>query len=640
MSANQALAERFELIGRLIDLLGEDPKGFRAAANLKAARIVGDYPGELRDLATGERAKARLQEIDGIGPKIAEKIIEFFTTGRILELDELSTQVPAGLLALMNVPGLGPKTVRSLWKDAGVTDMAGLKAIIASGKILTLPRMGAKSVQKISESIALAEQGQTRLHLGVAVPIAEAIVKTMRAIEGVQDATFAGSARRGRETVGDLDILVACEEGARVADAFCSMAGVTKVLAKGESRSSVRVRIGDDTGRYKLEGRQGEADEGPSVQVDLRVVPRKSWGAALMYFTGSKEHNVRLRERAQSMGLTLNEYGLFPEDDQDSQKEPPQKRAVKSIAGKTEEDVYEALGLRWIPPEMREDRGEIDLFESRPPAEKGAKGARPGHAARKHPEPAAFALAARESLLQVSDIVAELHAHTTASDGLMSIVELATMAKARGFHTIAVTDHSKSSVIAGGLSPERLRAHIKAVHAARSEVEGISILAGSEVDILSDGSLDYDDELLAELDVVVASPHVALSQDSATATTRLLKAIRHPLVHIIGHPTGRLINRRAGLAPDMGELIAAAVEHHVALEINAHWMRLDLRDTHVRQAAEAGALLAIDCDVHEPRDFDNLRFGVATGRRGWLNTGQCVNAWPKSTLEKWLKRKR
>jgi DNA polymerase (family 10) len=325
-----------------------------------------------------------------------------------------------------------------------------------------------------------------------------------------------------------------------------------------------------------------------------------------MYFTGSKEHNVRLRERALKKGFTLNEYGLFPDDDE---KEPPQRRGVKPVAASTEAGVYKKLGLPEIPPELREDRGELDLEET-------------------------------PRLVELDDIAAELHAHTTASDGILSVVELATEAKKRGFHTIAVTDHSKSSAIANGLSPERLREHIAAVHAARELVHGITILAGSEVDILADGHLDYTDDLLAQLDIVVASPHTALSQDAATSTKRLLKAIAHPLVHIVGHPTGRLINRRAGLPLNMAEIVAAAVEHDVALEINAHWMRLDLRDTHVRAAVDAKCKIAIDCDVHEPMDFDNLRFGVATARRGWVTPELCINTWPAKKLHAWLRAKR
>ncbi|HVU64366.1 MAG TPA: DNA polymerase/3'-5' exonuclease PolX [Phycisphaerales bacterium] len=622
MSANAALAERFSLISRLMDLLGEDT--FKVLAHAKASRVIGDLAQDLEPIARLPAAEARkkLVELEGVGPKIADKIIEFVTTGKIHELEELRGKVPHGLVPLMEIPGLGPKTVAVLWKQGGVEDLAGLKRIIADGSILSLPRMGEKAVAKIKESIALAEQGSQRLQLGLAIPIAERIVEQLKRVKGVKHVAFAGSARRGKETVGDLDILATAAAAAAVSEAFRTMPDVRQVIAAGETRSSVRIAIDPEMGRWTLEGKEGEERVEPTIQVDLRVLDDSCWGAALLYFTGSKDHNVRLRERALKKGLTLNEYGLFPED---GEKEPPQKRGVKPVAARTEEDVYHKLDLEWIPPEMREDRGELQTFARHGPARDKAshpKGAEP-------PVP-----------IELGDIRAELHAHTTASDGRLSIEELAHEAKRRGFHTIAVTDHSKSSVIANGLQPDRLRRHIRAIHAARDKVKGITILAGSEVDILADGSLDYDDDLLAELDIVVASPHTGLSQDPAAATRRLLRAIRHPLVHILGHPTGRLINRRAGLSPDIGELAAAAREHSVALEINAHWMRLDLRDTHVRVAVEAGATIAIDCDVHETADFDNLKFGVMTARRGWLTAHTCVNAWGAEKLTKWLRSKR
>jgi DNA polymerase (family 10) len=331
------------------------------------------------------------------------------------------------------------------------------------------------------------------------------------------------------------------------------------------------------------------------------------WGAALMYFTGSKEHNVRLRERAIKQGMTLNEYGLFEDDGSDPT--PPQQRGVRAVASKTEEEIYRALDLPYVHPTLREDRGELALTE-------------------------------QLRVVEVEDIRAELHSHTTASDGKMTIEESAAIAKARGFHTLAITDHSQSSAVAGGLKPDRLRDHIADVRAADKQIKGIKLLAGSEVDILVDGSLDYDDELLHELDVVVASPHAGLKAKPKQATKRLLRAIEHPLVHIIGHPTGRLIERRPGLEPDMNELIGAAIEHNVALEINAHWMRLDLRDTHVRAAVEAGALISINCDDHSPADYDNLRFGVLTAQRGWLTPEQCINTWSAKKLHDWLKGKR
>jgi len=624
MSTNQALADRLAQIARIQELLGADR--FRAISNERAARTI---EGLSVDIATLAKDRKALLEIDGIGPKIADKVIEFVETGRIAELDELAAQVPPGVIDLLNIPGLGPKTAAVLWKQGGVTDLAGLKRLIESGEILKLPRMGAKSVERLKESIALAESGSQRLALGLALPVAQRIVERLRKVKGVQQAAYAGSLRRGKETVGDIDILVAANDAdaARAAsEAFRTAPEVRQVILSGETKTSVRVAVSPDLGRWTVEGREGDAvpeESGPTIQVDLRVVPPESWGAALMYFTGSKEHNIELRERALAMGLTLNEYGLFPED---GHEEPPQKRGVKPVAGRTEAEVYHALGMAYIPPEMRELQGEIAW------AERSLK--------RSKPAPSDGDDDATAGLITVGDIKAELHAHTTASDGSMSIQQLAAGAKARGYHTIAVTDHSRSSAIANGLSIERLLAHIEAVREANEQAEGITILAGSEVDILADGRLDYPDDILEKLDVVVASPHSSLSQAPEAATARLITAISNPCVHILGHPTGRLINRRAGLAPDMAKVIAAAKEHNVALEINAHWLRLDLRDTHVRAAVDAGCLIAIDCDVHAPEDFDNIVFGVLTGRRGWLPPEQCINTWPAKKLHAWLKSKR
>ncbi len=620
MSSNAALAERLELFSRLLEVTGAD--SFRASAHARAARAVADWPADLCALALSpDGGKAALQSIAGIGPKLADKIVEFAKTGAIKELDELKAQVPPGLIALFEISGLGPKTIRALWQDAGVTDLDSLKKSIADGSIMKVPRMGEKAVQKISAAIAIAAQSAGRVRLGPAAALADAIIAHIKSVKGVREAIAAGSLRRGKETVGDLDILICIENAkaqAAAAEAFVTMPGVRAVLARGENRCSAQVNI-DLSSRWEdsSESPNTSAQSGTTIQVDIRLMEESVFGAALAYFTGSKEHNVRMRQRALDRGLTLNEYGLFPNTPDDPT--PPQQKGVKPVAGKSEQEIYEALDMSFVPPELREDRGEMESFELKP-----AKGTqhRPKH------------------LIEISDIKAELHAHTTASDGVLSIVELAKEAKRRGFHTIAVTDHSRSSVIANGLSPDRLEKHIKAIHAARKEVEGITILAGSEVDILSEGALDYDDELLSKLDIVVASPHAALTQDPATATKRLLKAIQHPLVHILGHPTGRLVMRRPGLDPAMDELYAAAKEHNVALEINAHWMRLDLRDVHVRGAVNAGCLIAIDCDVHHSSDFDTLRFGVQTARRGWLDRDSCVNAMSHKDLHAWLKSKR
>lgn len=608
---NTLAAARLDEMAKMMEVLGED--GFRVNAHKRAARTIGDLTENLETLV---KDRAALLNIQGIGPKLADKIIEFHATGKIEEHEELKAKLPPGLMVLMDIPGLGPKTVRAMWQEGGITDVASLEKAIADGSILKLPRMGEKSVEKIKQSIAFVKTSGDRLWLGRAWDVAERFLSRLRDLPGVAQLSVAGSLRRGKDTIGDIDILVATKKGkedaaAGISTVFQETPGVVQVLVSGETKCSVRVLLDVDTGRWK---KDADNAKGPSIQVDLRVLPIESWGSGLMYFTGSKEHNIRLRERALKMGMTLNDWGLFPldkasEDSGEKRAPAPQNRGVKPVAGKTEEEVYAKLDLPWIPPEIREDRGELELKET-------------------------------PALIEVADIKAELHSHTRASDGAMEIEELAARAKERGFHTIAVTDHSRSSAQANGLTVERLMQHIEDIHRAREKMKGITILTGSEVDILADGSLDYPDSVLKQLDVVVASPHTALSQDPETCTKRLLAAIGNPFVHILGHPTGRLINRRAGLSPDMGKIIAAAKENNVALEINAHWMRLDLRDTHVRAAVQAGCLIAIDCDVHEAADFENLRFGVTTARRGWATAEMCVNTWPQKRLMEWLKKSR
>ncbi len=594
MSFNADLARRLEQIASLLELTGADR--FRVNAYAKAARVVGDQPRDLAELASDPGA---LTEIEGVGKKMAEKIAEFHETGEISEHKELSEEVPKGLLDLLEIPGLGPKTVALLWKEKNITDLAGLEKSIEDGTILDLPRMGKKTVENIKAAIAFSKSSGQRLNIGVAMPVAEAIVEQVLKVKGVKKAAFAGSLRRGKETIGDIDILAVADDPEAAHKAFTSLPGVLQVLASGKTKSSVRHTLEADADRWgKL------SDAAPAVQVDLRVVPEASWGAAMLYFTGSKEHNVRMRERAIKRGMTLNEYGLYKSGDT-KDKTPPQERGETPVAGETEQSVFKALDLVYVEPELRENRGEMDFKEA-------------------------------PKLVAVDDIKAELHAHTTESDGSMSLDELIQQAIDRGYHTIAVTDHSKSAVQANGLSIERLRKQRDSIEEARERFgKKITVLAGSEVDILADGSLDYPDDVLERLDFVVASPHAALSQEPTAATKRLIKAIEHPAVRVLGHPTGRLINRRKGLEPAMDELFAAAKEHKVALEINAHWMRLDLRDTHVLAAVEAGCLIAINTDAHARADFDNLRYGVLTARRGRLGPDQCVNTWSKTKLQKW-----
>ncbi len=592
MSINQELARRFEEMAAALELTGANP--FRINAHTKVARLLEEMSADIAALAKDGGIK-RLTAIDGIGEGSAKKIVEYLDTGRIEEHDALMNEVPRGLFDVLNIPGLGPKTVKLMWEKADITDLESLRKALASGELEDLPRMGRKTIENIKDALEFAAKAGERRRLGDALPVAEGVVEELRKVKGVRQIEYAGSLRRGKETIGDIDILASTSDPEALSEAFRGMKGVTKVLAAGETKSSVRLDLG--------------------MQIDLRIVDEAAFGAALMYFTGSKEHNVLLRERAIRMDMRLNEYGLFPhdhDDDQDQDQTPPQRRGVKPVAAKTEKAIYRKLKLAWIPPELREDRGEISAAEQDQ----------------------------LPKLIELDEIKAELHSHTTASDGKFSIDELAAEAKRRGYHTIAITDHSKSSVQANGLSPDRLRKHIEAIREADERTPGITILAGSEVDIHAGGSLDYEDDLLAELDVVVASPHASLKQEPQKATARLLAAIEHPLVHILGHPTGRLINTRAGLSPDIHALIEAAVEHETALELNANYLRLDLRDSHLKAAVEGGALIAINTDAHSSVHFDYLRYGILTARRGWLTRSSCINTWGREKLRKWMAYKR
>jgi len=451
-SMNSELSQIFDEMAAILELTGANR--FRVTAHARVARVLRDLADDVSQIDP-----EHLTDIDGIGDGSAKKILEYFDHGHIEEHRELLGEIPDGLLDVLKVPGLGPKTVRAMWEHAGVTDIPSLRAAIEDGSLENVPRMGRKTIENIRDGLDFLETSSTRTRLGQALPVAEKIVEALSSIEGVASIEYAGSLRRGRDTIGDIDILVSAADHNAVSEAFRALPGVDKVLAAGETKSSIRLDGG--------------------MQVDLRIVDASVYGAALLYFTGSKEHNVVLRERAIKRGFRLNEYGLFPHDDEDS---PPQQRGVRPVASRAEEDIYEKLDLPWIPPEIREDRGEFDKI---PPA-----------------------------LIKLEDIRAELHAHTTASDGRMSIRELAEEARSRGFHTIAVTDHSRSSAQANGLDVERLLAHAQAVREVDESMDDITVLAGSEVDILADGRLDYGDDVLEQLDLGVASPHAALTQDA------------------------------------------------------------------------------------------------------------------------------
>ncbi len=580
---NAKLSRVFQQMADVLEVLGANR--FKVIAFQKAARVLG----ELTDDVAGMDSK-QLRAIEGIGKGMADRIEEFVQTGGLPEAIELFDKVPAGVVKMLDIPGLGPKTVSILWRDAGLNDMAQLTAALETGELEALPGFGKKKIENIKKNLAFAVQAGKRAKLGQAMPLALWFVEQLKQLKQVKQIQYAGSLRRGKETIGDLDLLVAANEkdAGAIMDAFVGLDLVADVIAKGETKSSIRTN-----------------EESGEIQVDLRVVPAASYGAALMYFTGSKEHNVKLRERAISMGMKLNEWGLTKSD------------SDKVVAGKTEQDVFKALKLSWVPPELREDRGEVAMAESSHKAGDAIAG---------------------PLLIELSDIRAELHTHTTASDGTWSIEELATAAAERGFHTVAITDHSKGQVQANGLSNERLEKHIAEIRKVAAKLKDtITVLAGSEVDILVDGKLDYPDSLLKELDVVVASPHAALSQEPAKCTKRFLKAMENPYVTIMGHPTGRLVGRREGLSPDMPALFKAAAERGVAMEINANHWRLDLRDTHAKAAIAAGVKLAINTDAHGPADMDQLQYGILTARRAGATKKDVVNCMTKPSLAKWLK---
>lgn len=543
--------------------------------------------------------------IPGIGKGTAERIQQFLETGHIDELDALQAKLPEELPALLGISGMGPKKVALVYRELSVEGFDDLKRVIASGELAKLPGLGVASVKRISEGIAFLESSGGRTPLGVALPIAEALAEQVCKLPGVHRVEIAGSLRRGQETIGDIDLLCEADDGEQVVKSFVELGddnwpSIKRVLAAGKTKASVTIERGAAAG--------GKA--GREVQVDLRVVPAESFGAAWQYFTGSKEHNVRLRERAVRSNLRLNEYGLFSADG-----EP-------SIAGRDEEGIYKKLDLPWIPPELREDSGE---FEQSPSVSQSLRPSVPS------------------LLVTVDDIRGDLHMHTTASDGKNSIEEMASVAKVMGYRFIAICDHSQSSTIANGLSIKRMEAQIVAVREANERVAGIEILVGTECDILPNGSLDYPDDLLAQTDWVVASVHSAMGSGGRAKldpTERTLAAIENRWVSVIGHPTGRLINRRAAMEIDMAAVVKAASASKTMLEINASWRRLDLKDMHARQAIEAGVTLSINTDAHHVEQLSQMRYGVMTARRARARPQDVVNTMTVAALKKRIAAKR
>lgn len=590
MSLNSELSQLFGLFAALMDIRGEST--FKAIAFSKVSRILKDTTIDLKAAVED----GSLKTIEGIGASSQRIIEQYVKTGRSEDFEEVAASVPPGLIPMLQIPGLGPKTIALVWKQCGVTTLEDLVKAIDEGKLACLKGMGEKKIAGIKQGIALRAQVGKRIGIVDALPIAEALLQRLRELPMVAMAEVAGSLRRRCETIGDVDLVCAPREesaGAAVAAAFVKFPEVQRVVAAGTTKSSV-ITVG-------------------GLQVDLRIVPADNFGAALQYFTGSKDHNVKLRGLAVQRKMTLNEWGLYRLDAYDkADKKPGLPPAIKPLASKSEQEIYKALGLSWMEPELREDRGEIEA-------------ARDG----KLPK-----------LIELADIRGDLHCHTTASDGQNSIEQMAEAAIARGYEFLAITDHSRSQVIAKGLDADRLLKHAAQIRKVGDRLKKIMLLAGCEVDILADGRLDFEDSVLAELDFVVASPHVSLKQPSEKATDRLLRAIDNRYVNVIGHPTGRLIFGREGLSPNLPKIFAAAAKSGTALEINASYPRLDLCDSHARGALEAGARLSINTDAHSTGEFDEMRYGIHVARRAWATAKDVINCGTAAQLRAFIGRKR
>ena len=565
---NRELSAIFEQMADLLEILGQDP--FRINSYRKVARVISDLPEDIEHLWK----QGTVSSLPGVGKNTAARINEYFKTGKITDHQKLIGQVPASLPELLDVAGLGPKTIAKAWKQLGVTGLKDLQEAIDDGRLASLPGLGQKKAQQIARGIAFRQRSVGRTPLGIALPVAEMMASQLAELPGVLRVEIAGSTRRRCETIGDVDLLVQAIQGKKIIDAFTRMPGVSEIMAAGTTKASVVLKEG--------------------FQADLRVVDKKSFGAALNYFTGSKDHNVALRGLAVDNKLKLNEYGLF--------------KGERALAGADEKGIYAKLGLDYVEPELREDRGEIQAAQ---------EGTLP-------------------RLLEISDIRGDLHMHSTASDGTTSIEELALAAKARGYQYIAMTEHSASSAIAHGLSVDRLCKQIDKVRTANEKIKGIRILAGAEVDILADGSLDYPEKVLKRLDLVTASVHSGLAGSTQKVTSRVLRAIENPYVDIIGHPTGRLLGEREAMDLDMEGIIAAAARHGVAMELNSHWARLDLKDLHLRMAKQAGVKVAICTDAHSIEDLENIRYGIWTARRAWIEPADVLNTMTVSQLLKWV----
>lgn len=582
-TSNQAIAETLRQIGEYLEM---QKVPFKPRAYEKVALTVDALEEEVAAIYKRGGAAA-LKEIPGVGAGIADKIEEFLTTGKIKEYEQLKKATPVRLDELSRVEGLGPKSVQKLYQKLGVKNLKELEAAAKAGKIASLEGFGEKSEEKILKGIGFAKTAGERFILGSIMPRVHEIEEALVHIDGVEKVIVAGSARRRKETIGDVDILAISSKPKIIMDKFVAMPGIMNVIANGETKSSIKIR--------------------PGINVDLRVVAKESYGAALNYFTGSKDHNVAIRQLAVKKGWKLNEYGLFEE----GEKQKGNVGEGKRIAGASEEEIYRKLGMDYIEPELRENTGEVQ-------------------AALAHKLP---------KVIGYGDLQGDLQVQTNWTDGSDSIETMARTAAARGLKYIAITDHTKRLAMTHGLDEKRIQEQWKEIDAVNKKLVGkIKILKGTECDILKDGSLDLPDEILAKLDVVGVSVHSFFDMPRAAQTARVLRAMANPHVDILFHPTGRVINRRPPIDIDIDEVIVAAKKTGTILEIDALPERSDLKDEHIRKCVEAGVMMAIDSDAHAPTHFPLLEYGIAQARRGWATKDDIVNAWPVEKMLRFLKK--
>ncbi|MDI6699112.1 MAG: DNA polymerase/3'-5' exonuclease PolX [Candidatus Saccharicenans sp.] len=567
---NKEIASLFYRIADALEIKGET--GFKVVAYQRAARILEDLTQDVAELV----ASGKLADIPGIGKGMAEKIEEYLKTGRIKRYEEVMRDVPESLLQLLEIPGLGGRTIHLMNKELKVKNLDDLKRVIKDGSLEKLYGMGKKKVENIKKGIELTEQAHERMSICDALIIAEEVMDYLKEAPGINHISPAGSLRRMKETVGDIDILATGKDGPAIIKHFVKHPRTINILAEGDTKGSILI-----------ETEMGER------QVDLRIVEEDAYGAALQYFTGSKAHNIKLRGLAKDRGLKISEYGVF--------------KGEKKIAGRTEEEVYKVFGLPVIPPEMREDRGEIEL------ALEG-----------KLPE-----------IIELKDIRGDLHVHSNWSDGVLTLEEIVEHGKKMGYSYIAVCDHSQSAKYAHGLTPERLAEQIKEIDKINARLKGFRLLKGTEADILADGSIDFPESLLRKLDLVVASIHSGFKKN---VTERIISAIKNPLVQVIGHPTGRLISGREGYEVDIDKVIAAAAQYGKFLELNAYYDRLDLDEHNLKKAREKGVPIAIGTDTHYAHGFAMMRFGLGIARRAWLTRKDVINTLTVDRLLKIIRK--